>query len=341
MSHTNRQTADQLKNTLLRSPKRFSFSQVIRLLQYFSAEGSDFSGFLNGNLRISPPVSLGFADVDVLDIREVAAKENLRFEITATFLGLYGPASPLPTYYTEELIEEFIEEESVKKDFLDIFNDRIFKLFYECWSKYRLPVKIVDEKDSDDFQKLYSLIGLAEPELRKNLPENKALLRYAGLFMCYPRSALGLKTLISDFFQLPGVEIDQCVENRIPIDRDQHCLLGMHACRLGDDSHIGSQITDYSSKIRIRCGPVDQTRFHEISPGTESYARLDRVISAYLDQPLSVDFRLIVDKEQIETTTLGGPRWCQLGFHTWLITPGQDRNKLEPNASYGLQTAMI
>ncbi|MFP4451884.1 MAG: type VI secretion system baseplate subunit TssG [Desulfobacterales bacterium] len=340
MAHTYRHEADQLKRSLTGSPKQFSYFQALRLLHRVAGDGSAFSEFLREHVRIRPPVSLGFADVDVLNIRDISTKDTTRFEITASFLGLYGPASPLPTYYTEELIEEAFEEESVKRDFLDIFNDRIFKLFYEAWSKYRLSVKIIDENDSESLNRLYSLIGLAEPEMRRRLPESAALLRYAGLFMCYPRSALGLQTLIADFFQLPGVEIEQCAERQVPIDGDQHCLLGLQACELGEDSHMGVQILDYSSRIRIRCGPMDQKEFHEMAPGTEWFDRLTRVINAYLDQPLSVDIRFIVYQDQICTATLGGPKWCQLGYHTWLISSWDVACVPEPNAFYGLQTAL-
>lgn len=346
MAHKTRQETDQLRTRLIERPKQFSYFQVIRLLRRIAGNadgdgpGTNFSEFLQNHVRIRPNLSLGFADADVCTVRDISTVGYPRFEITANFLGLYGPASPLPTYYTEELIAEAQDEESVKKDFLDIFNDPIFKLFYECWSKYRLSVKIIDEKDSSSFERLYSLVGLAEPRLRQNLPESNALLRYAGLFMCATRSALGLQTLISDFFQLPGVQIDQCVARQVSIDSDQQCLLGRQACEIGGDSHIGTQIVDYSSKIRIKCGPLDKVQFHAISPGTDRYDQLVRVINAYLDQPLSVDIRFVVAQTEIHTTTLGGPAWCRLGFHTWLTTPGYDGNRTEPNASYELQTGM-
>lgn len=334
MAHTNRQETDPLKTDLIRKPKQFGYFQVIRLLRRIAGGRINFSEFLRNHVRIRPHLSLGFPDADVVGIRDISTDGFPRFEITASFLGLYGPASPLPTYYTEDLISEEIDEESVKKDFLDIFNDPILKLFYESWSKYRLSVKIIDENDPASLQRLYSLIGLAEPRLRRHLPESNALLRYAGLFMCYPRSALGLQTLIAEFFQLPGVAIEQCVARQVPIDRDQQCQLGNQACELGEDIHIGTQIIDYSGKIRIKCGPLDEKRFHDISPGTDQYGRLVRVINAYLDQPLSVDIRFVVNEDEIQTTTLGGPRWCRLGFHTWLNSSGQSLCPIAPNASY-------
>ena len=340
MAHTHRKDPDKLKSRLLARPKQFGYFQVIRLLRRAGDNKGDFSEFLRNCVKIRPPVSLGFSDVDVAAIRDISTQEHDRFEITANFLGFYGPASPLPTYYTEEIIDEAFEEESVKRDFLDIFNDRIFKLFYESWSKYRLPVKIVDEKDPVSLERLYSLIGRTEPEIRRRLPESDALLCYAGLFMGGNRSALGLKTLVADFFRLPGVEIDQCVAHWVAIDPDQRCLLGRQGCELGGDSHIGARILDYSSKIRIRCGPLDSARFHDMSPGTEEFDRITRVVNAYLDHPLSVDIRFIVHKDQIHTTTLGGPQWCQLGYHTWLISPDCDPWEPAPNAAYGLQTAL-
>ncbi len=341
MAYSNRQTATSLKNQLTEKPKQYGYFQVIRLLRRIAGENVEFSRFLRDHVRIRPLLSLGFPETDVCDIRDISTADFPCFEITASFLGLYGPASPLPTYYTEELISEFIDEESVKKDFLDIVNDPVFKLFYESWSKYRLFVKIIDENDPDTYTRLFAFIGRSETAFRRNLPESRALLRYAGLFLCQIRSAEGLKTLIADFFGLPGVEIEQCVPRKVLINRDQQCLIGLQACKMGIDSHMGSQILDYSGKIRIRCGPVDPKRFHEIAPGTDFYEQLVRVVNAYLDQPLSVDVRLIISPREIHTTTLGGPTWCRLGYHTWLTPEGEqgcDAGPIEPNAPYELQT---
>lgn len=341
MAHTNREEPDLMSGDLAKNPKKYSFFQVIRLLKRIAGKKMSFSEFLRNHVRIRPELSLGFPGTDVCDIRDISTEGFPRFEITASFLGLYGPASPLPTYYTEDVIAEALDEENVKKDFLDIFNDPVFKLFYETWSKYRLSVKIIDESDAEGLERLYSLVGLSDPRMRRRLPESQALLRYAGLFLSSCRSAQGLQTLIADFFGLPGVEIEQCAAQQVPIDRDQQCLLGRQACEVGGDSHIGSQIMDRSSKIHIRCGPVDKARFHDICPGTDRYEQLVRVINAYLDQPLSVDIRFVVYRDEIGTTTLGGPSWCRLGFHTWLITCAGDPLPIESNASYTVETGTV
>ncbi|UCG67883.1 MAG: type VI secretion system baseplate subunit TssG, partial [Deltaproteobacteria bacterium] len=130
----------RLKHELLEKGPAFSFFQIIRLLRLFSLKSSrtqkppsDFSE----TIRIKPNLSLAFPASDVESVQEVGDPEDPRFLITANFLGLYGSASPLPTFYTEDLIDEAAQDESVTRDFIDILNQRLFALLFECWGKYR------------------------------------------------------------------------------------------------------------------------------------------------------------------------------------------------------------
>ncbi len=57
------------------------------------------------NVRIRPHLGLGFPQRDINHIERDASG---RYRIEANFFGLYGVTSPLPTFYTEDLIEERI-----------------------------------------------------------------------------------------------------------------------------------------------------------------------------------------------------------------------------------------
>ncbi|MFO8111269.1 MAG: type VI secretion system baseplate subunit TssG [Desulfosalsimonadaceae bacterium] len=69
-------------------------------------------------------MSLAFPPADIDRIQEMDLQEHSGYEITANFLGLYGISSPLPTFYTEELMHEAAEDESVCRDFIDVINQR-------------------------------------------------------------------------------------------------------------------------------------------------------------------------------------------------------------------------
>ncbi|MDY6951668.1 MAG: type VI secretion system baseplate subunit TssG, partial [Thermodesulfobacteriota bacterium] len=183
-----------LKLDLLKQGHAFSFFQVLRLLRLFApvlgeAEGAGVSR--SNHIRIRPKLSLAFPPADVGSIEEVG-DEAPRFLVTATLLGLYGPSSPLPTFYTEELMDEAAEDESVARDFVDIINHRLFLLLFRCWTKYRQFIHVVEERNGDYLERLFSLLGLGGETLRKDVADPHALLRYIGLFTQFPRSAVGL-----------------------------------------------------------------------------------------------------------------------------------------------------
>ncbi|MCF8104188.1 MAG: type VI secretion system baseplate subunit TssG [Desulfohalobiaceae bacterium] len=306
---------------MLKEPKKFSFFQVIRLLKQFEAPEGNFDDFFQDKLRITPFLSLAFPDVDVKDIHK-SEKRDVFYNVTATFLGLYGPASPLPTYYTEELLSENFDEKSVKKDFLDIFNDPVFKLFYKCWSKYKWSIKLIDEKDKVYKNRLLSLLGLGSEAFRQSLPERDQLLRYLGLFTQFPRSAYGLRVVLRDLFCLPEIRIRECVPRTVQIPQDQRCLLGLQGSRLGQDSYLGREIRDMTGKIRVEAGNLDRDEFHALLPDSENFRRMKKTVDFYCVDSLEVDLSLGIRPDQVEPARLGEKQWSTLGYNAWIFSKG-------------------
>ena len=188
--------------------------------------------------------------------------------MTATFLGLYGHASPLPTFYTEDLLEDETSDEPATRDFLDIFNHRLFALFFRCCMKYRLFFQVLEEKNAGDLERLFCLLGLGEPGLREEIPHAYSLSRYIGIVTQYPHSAWGLETMLQDAFRGVPVGVIQCFRRRVRIPPDQRLRLGQAGSRLGIDSVLGEEIEDRTGKIRLRVGPVDLATFQGLLPGS-------------------------------------------------------------------------
>jgi hypothetical protein len=92
-------------------------------------------------LRFRAAASLGFP------AHEIAAagwEEGLngepRFTLTVPFLGLYGPASPLPTFYTERLLQDEPASRN-QRDFLDIFNHVAIALLVQIHQRTRALIE--------------------------------------------------------------------------------------------------------------------------------------------------------------------------------------------------------
>jgi len=225
---------------LLTKGHEFSFLQVLRLLRLLghAAETPEDPAApvpANRTLRIRPDNSLSFPAADIAAIEKTDGEEP-GFRVTATFLGLYGHASPLPTFYTEDLLEDETSDEPATRDFLDIFNHRLFALFFRCCLKYRLFFQVLEGKNAGDQERLFCLLGLGEPGLREEIPHAFSLSRYTGIVTQYPHSAWGLETMLRDAFRGVPVGVIQCFRRRVIISSEQRLCLGQAASRLGIDS---------------------------------------------------------------------------------------------------------
>ena len=310
-----------LKLDLLKKGHEFSFFQVMRLLRLLGAgqkASSDSYDHETGNIRMRPELSLAFPASDISKIEEIEGEEA-SFLITATFLGLYGPSSPLPTFYTEDLLDEASRDSSVARDFLDIFNHRIFSLLFHCWTKYRQFYKVIEEKNEKDMERLFCLMGLGEEKLRKDM-EAYSLIRYAGLFTQFPRSTVGLETLLSDAFRGIPVAIIPCLERKVAIPEDQRLYLGISGNYIGEDCVLGEEITDRMGKFRIKLGPVEGKQFNSLLRGSPDHKRLAFLTKFYLADQLEFDIELILAEKEVETACLGAARWSRLGLDTWTFT---------------------
>ncbi len=324
---------------LLKKPREFSFTQAIRVLkQAFGPKGPQGKDvFLREQLRVRPYLSLGFPPNDLVDIEELPGESEdeqdvlRRFRMTATFLGLYGPSSPLPTYYTEELFDEQNEDKSVSRDFLDIVNHGFFVLFTLSDSYYRLSRQLCEENDQDILLRLFALVGLGHEEMLKRIFRTPgALLRATGLLTQFPRSAAGLRGLLADRIGAP-VQVKQCEPRHATIPEDQCCCLNREENALGQGAWIGFTTPDAMGKIAIIAGPLASTTYRRFFPGEQDHDELLKLIRFYCTQPLAFDLTFVLGSGEAQPGRVGGEQWSQLGYDVWLAPePASEARALFP-----------
>jgi type VI secretion system protein ImpH len=288
----------------------FSFFQAVRLLRRLVNTDP---------VRMRPKLSLGFpaADIDRIDRTEDG---SAAFLLTATFMGLYGSSSPLPTFYTEDLLDEASEDGTVARDFIDVINHRLYLLLYNGWLKHRLTLQVVEEEHAAYLTMLYCLAGLGEKEMRDDLTDPSALIRYAGILTQTPSSALGLETILGDALNGLPVTVISCMPRQTEIPEDQRLALGKRANRLGVHSVLGSRMEDRMGKFRIQIGPLDETAYREFYPGEGAYEKTVFLTNLYLSDPLEYDLEIVLATDRITTAGLGTKKWAHLGFDTWVFS---------------------
>lgn len=322
MADTTGQPDSPLINDLLSHGHQFSFPQIMRIArQHLGAGGAGELPEIpwQERVRVRPDLSLAFPAADVARV-ERSGTDKADLLITTTFLGLYGSSSPLPTHYTEDLLDEAAADSSVSRDFLDILHQRLYQLYFQCWSKYRLFVRIAEEQNPRDRERLFCLIGLGERELRDSLPDAWQLVRYAGLLSQFPRSAEGLQTLLRDALTVGKLEVEQCVLRRVQIPDDQQMRMGLTGMALGTTTVLGSEMPDRMGRFRIHIGPLSKQEYDTLLPGTQRHDKLSGLIRLYILDPFDFDLQITLAAREAEPIRLGDPDGARLGWNSWCFS---------------------
>jgi type VI secretion system protein ImpH len=303
-----------LKARLLENGHRYSFLQVYRLLRLIARqEGVDVS-----EIKTRPNTSLAFPESDVLSVRE---REGGGYQLTVNFLGLYGVSSPLPTFYTETLLDEQQYGYNAPREFLDIISQTIYPLFFQAWLKSRLHLRLVEFEDAGLLDILYKFVGINNRATYVDQPGFESLLGFAGLYSQFPRSSAGLKTIVAACF--PGTSVDiieQDLRTR-SIPEDQRFYLGQQATYLGEDTHLGALFTGRSSNLTIVIKGVDSDIYQQLLPGKYQFRRLQFLVRHYMVESLNVAVKIILSDSQTVGIKLGSANWSGLGLDSWLSHP--------------------
>lgn len=327
MAGTTGSTSASLNAELFEKPERFSLLQVIRLLE--RKTGKSLEAGLN--IQIRPELTQENREGDV---SKVQRKGNEKYQVLTSILGLYGVSSPLPAWYTEDLISAEQEDKKAARALLDVIHQRLYTLFFRGAGKYNVLTNLVEKESSDHADILFQLIGIGRNASRRALKDPFQILRYINLFRQQPHSAAGLTSLLEDV--LPGVkvEVEQCVERMVAIPRYQTSALSLQSNQLGIDTTLGEEIEDCNGKMLIKIGPISLEQFHQLLNGDQECRMMIFLIETYIDVPLECDIEFILEKDAAKTCVLGDDFLSCLGKNTWLFS-GDDPGSLKAKMSLG------
>jgi type VI secretion system protein ImpH len=335
----------------------FDFFQAVRLLERLlpvrrpvgrdSPPGAEIARFRAYNSLTFPPSS-------IYDIAR-ADGDTQPPVVTVAFMGLTGPSGVLPRHYTEMLLRLAREAKGPERyalsDWFDLFNHRFISLFYRAWEKYRFTILYERGEylrpEPDAFTRaLFSMAGMGMPALRNRLRvsirkaedeeeaqervlagiDDLCVLYYGGLIGHRPRCAVGLESLLQDYFQLP-VAVRQFQGQWLYLDSDNQSRLGGGGSnQLGVNLVAGNRVWDVQSKIRIRLGPLPLEKFTQFLPDRapnserKAFFLLVHWVRLYVGPELDFDVQIVLRAADVPPCHLGaeGGSAPRLGWNTWL-----------------------
>ncbi|MEG2005637.1 MAG: type VI secretion system baseplate subunit TssG, partial [Bilophila sp.] len=303
-SQTGRETAPVIRR-LERTPADFTLGQAVRLLgMSHTKDYAAWLRFLHKHVRVRPWLSLAFPATELTACTVTYDSEDAppTYQLTDTAFGLYSTLGPLPTFYTEELMEEARRDESVSRDFLDIINNHLQQCLFLAQLHSKPVRQAVELQNPQTNHVLYCLMGQAYPALRPKGSPQVALLQ---LLLRHTRSAMGLEIYLARLLQLAPVWVEQCVPRMASIPEDQRCQLGTNNTTLGHDSVLGSHIADRTGKFRIHFYNLDEQDMVRFLPDSAEYAALRTHVSRFLDVPLEFDVVLHPAAKPVRAPRLG------------------------------------
>ncbi|WP_051311239.1 type VI secretion system baseplate subunit TssG [Bradyrhizobium sp. Cp5.3] len=266
-------------------------------------------------VRFRAAPTLGFPAEEIAEIRQVNAVGE-RVEVDVNFLGLHGPSTPLPPFYTERVMHA--DGMGSLGDFFDFFNHRLIGLLLPIWRYYRHHLRF-EEGATDAISVLIgALFGLMSGEDTASEREWRSrLLPHAGVLALCCRSAKLVAGVISCHLNI-SARAEEFILREIDIPPEAQWHLGQMGLELGVDTLAGTTMPDIVGKFRLCLGPLNQQQFRSLLPGCEIHAILCSLINIILREPLAWDLQLELALGQTPEWTLGEG---ELGWTTWIDPP--------------------
>ena len=325
MANAQRDAIPDLIGTLLGEAKSHDFFVLLERLHVLlgdnlEAPGSDEPE--RQRIRLSNYAGLGFPASDVSRAERLSQSDPHQIEVQATFFGMHGPDSPLPSHYVERLAYEAGQGVGIRPAFFDVFHHRLLTLLHQAWRKYRHYIRFRPGASDPLSQRLFALIGLENTAIRGATPIAwSRLLSFAGAVVHRSRSPAMVAGLIAHCFDLDDVAIRDFELRYTDIDPGDRVQLGFLNGMLGESFRVGDSVRTRHSKFTIVIANLSQERFREFLPRGENFERLRQLVAFLLRDPMPCDLELALRENEITSFNLAGGIGTELGWTSFLEQP--------------------
>ncbi len=306
-----------LSRSLRTDCARFDWYQLVRLLLTERAGGATPVA-LDRHIRFRGDLSMAFPAHEVTAVTESDHQHPIT--VTTPNYSIAGYLGPLPESFTEWLQERRAAGDRTMADFLDLFNHRIGSLRYRLKSRVYPALSRRQPQDTPVALRLSALIGVAEPQLSKQLPvEKRALLGAAGLLANRRRNVDSIERLLASYLGAP-VSVMQFQGAWQPIPTEDQTVLGGENTTLGRNTVLGQRTWEQAAAIEVRIGPLAHESFFELLPKGQRHPSLVAMLRFLTDRQVDCRVRLVARAADVPGSVLTAENnsTTQLGLTTWI-----------------------
>ncbi|XOB63251.1 type VI secretion system baseplate subunit TssG [Campylobacterota bacterium DY0563] len=307
----NRDINDSIKKTTLPQAIRIT---CIYLKKFYPDESFEQ---LYKRIKFNSNVSLSFQKSEIDKINFFEYESSVCAQITLNFLGIFGSSSPLPSHYSEMVLNS-IDEDFILHDFLNLFNHHLQKFVYPIWEKHRYYIQYKEDL-SDKFSKyILSFLGLHFAKTSTSKLNLQKLIPCIGILSMKHKSAGTLKSILRHYLSHDNIEIIQCIPSKYDIPSWQQSSLGDTNISLGSDFLIGESIISKNLKFRILLKDIKNEEIITYSILGDKMGQIADIISFSLNEPLEYEVSLEVKKEEKNLFILENEERSYLGINSWI-----------------------
>lgn len=258
-------------------------------------------------VRFTAARHMGFSSRDYRVIQS-SSGENGKTRIEVDFMGLYGPSSPLPAFYTEDVCGYTdVEKQSVV--FLDVFNHRLISSLYKIWQRY----DNLNDRNKNAFRNILETICGSSV-----IDDTDGCGNAMGMVSLYVQGNKTTREVAKILSHTYGFKIDvaERVVKRVNLAEEQQIKLGSHG-RIGRNTMLGDSIRDSTSHVDIVVGPMTYTQYESFLQNGDRHRELTHDCVKYMNG-ISFDIYYLIRRETIKENSLSGSSSMALGKNTWL-----------------------
>ncbi|MGE4244014.1 type VI secretion system baseplate subunit TssG [Ramlibacter sp.] len=311
-----------LIQTLTEKPQGFDLFQALSLLERAQPERRPIgtSIGLDETVRLAAHVEMSFAASDIAGIDD-SKQAGPPLTLRSSALSLAGPQGPLPTPFTELLLERRRAGDKAGLEFLDIFNQRLLAFLYRGRRKHHVALhgEHLDE-EAALLRCLDALSGLGRAEGARGPSGERAWLRHAGLQGAAPRSLASLLALLRDRMgiRFQGVQFDGGWHALADSERASLRTRGRNRMRLGAGGSLGQRAWDQEAGLQLSTPSLPHAKFASLLPGGKGHALLGWLAARHLQRDVKVVLSTGVIDPPPSTLAKDAALPPRLGLSAWL-----------------------
>jgi type VI secretion system protein ImpH len=311
METTLRRQIPDLIEEIYSKPYEFELAQALKVFEYFypdNPEVGEPDALLFEKIVFKSRVNLSTAASDVYKIYD----ENSKIVVVVNMMGIAGIQGPLPTPYTEWIIDQLNKRDTAFADFLDIFNHRFISIKTKILKCYTPTLSKKQPHLTTLGRTVASLTGL---ENYKSDNSIRRIVKYAGLMWGNSHSAAGFKAMVSDYFGV-RTAIRLLEERWFNIEPEDRTYIGQQNCELGINATVGRRVRNSNTMFRLTLGSMNGFMFRQFLKNGKAYKELLNIGNDYLPQGQKFYINLIINENDVTQTRLDGK--SELGWTSWI-----------------------